>query len=229
MKLDRVRWEKMKNSVFPQAVLEFAGELTDQEVIDQITSVPEHYSANLVVDLNGTSQLGLSLPGGNLTSLASGLFAGLSGADIGASLDMIYSDTFCNVVIQGQAVVVSGPLVLQVQCSDTDVSGSYTDPTSGLAQLPTWFSSGGLLILNSGGAGGTNQGFVSGQAIASGFSIAAGFQRPFRYARINFASGFAGVNNQYLGTLTAGFVSQYRTTSSGGGQTQSPGSGTPFV
>ena len=228
MNLDFERWKAMKEQIRPTASVQFDALPTDQEVIDQILAVPEHFSANLIVDLNGTAQLGASLPGAGLTSTPSGLLCGLSGTVIGQSVDMIYSDTFCNVVVQGQAVLNSGPLVLQVQCSDTDVSGKYTDPTSGLAQLPTWFSSGGLLILNSGGDGGLNQTFVSGQSLLSGFHIAAGFQRPQRFARVNFYSGF-GTANQYVGTLTAGFISQYRTTSSGGGQTQSPGSGVPFV
>ena len=195
-------------------------------------------SAALTVDLNGTCQLAQSFPFDQTALSPSGQMCGLSGTFIGQGIFLGNADTFCNVVIQGMAVCVSGPLVLQVQCADADVSGQYTDPTSGLAQLPTWFSSGGLLILNSGGgassSGGLQNGFASGFAIASGFQVAAGFQRPVpgTFARINFFSGFGtatGTKNQYLGNLTAGFISHLRTTGSGGGFTYSPQSGVGIV
>ncbi len=127
-----------------------------------------------------------------------------------------------------------GKLRIAVQCADADVSGQYTDPTSGLPQLPRWFSSGGILILNSGGLlGGTLQGALStqgsnsglpqsGYVIASGFAVAAYFQRPTpgQYTRAIVLSG-----DFYAGILTATFVSQYRTTGSGGGFSLLPGSG----
>ncbi len=174
-------------------------------------------SANLVVDIGGTCQFMPSLQSGNGVS---GQVCGMSGVYVGQAIDMLHSDTFCNIYVQGLPAVNSGQLVIGIQTSDSDVSGSYTDPTSGLAQLPTYFSSGGQLWINSGGTGGIlNSGASSGQSFLSGFIQFAAFQRPGRYARLTFNSGF------YIGTLAAGFVSQYKTTGSGGGFSYSPGSG----
>lgn len=179
-------------------------------------------SASYLVDLGNTclmdTSIGLGGPG-------SGIIYAASGAVIGDSVDLLQANTFCNVFFAGNAVFTSGLLRLQVQTCATDTSGSYTDPTSGLPVMPTSFSSGGLIWLNSGGTGGGLLGaFVSGQAILSGFAGAAGFQRPTpqnRFARINVLSG-----DFYAGTLVAGFISQLKTTGSGGGFTFAPGSGT---
>lgn len=170
-------------------------------------------------------------------------FAGAS--TFGQGVDLNNADTFCNLQIVGCATTnLSGQVRIGVQCADSDVSGQYTDPTSGLAQLPTYFASGGLIWLNSGGIlGGTIPGAISqgaggfgapagavfansgspnsGFAMNSGFSVFAGFQRTGRYARAFVVSGDLG----YVGPLYAGFVSQLRTTGSGGGMTFSPSSG----
>ena len=173
-------------------------------------------SANLIVDLNGTAQLGASLISGNGVS---GQVCGLSGVYVGQSIDMLNSDTYCNVFIAGNPALSSGNLIVGVQTADADVSGQYTDPTSGLAQLPTVFQSGGVIWINSGSTGGLYQsGGTSGAYFNSGFVVAAAFQRIGRYARMVFNSGF------YIGTLQAGFIAQNKTTGSGGGTSMSPAS-----
>lgn len=184
-------------------------------------------SASLVIDLGNTAQMSVSI---GLGGAGSGLIYPASGAVIGQSISLRNADTFCNLFAAGNAVFTSGQLRLQVQCSDTDTSGNFTDPTSGLPStaFPTSFQSGGILWLNSGGTGGSSGGlfggFVSGQAIQSGWAVAGGFQRPFEFARVNVLSG-----DFYAGTLVAGFISQYRTTGSGGGFSYSPSSGTVNV
>jgi hypothetical protein len=196
-------------------------------------------SANLVVDLGGTVT---SLPTINSSPVLSGsIVCPGSGTTIGLSADLINADTFCNISVAG--VSASGQLRLQVQCSDTDTSGNYTDPTSGLAILPRDFASGGLIWINSGGSlgavlGGDVSQFLtgsaplsgqpnSGTAIASGFTRYVAFQRPTRFARVNVLSEAAA---QYGGALQVAFVSQTKTTGSGGGASWQPqGSGQPFV
>ena len=181
-------------------------------------------SANLIVDLGNTAAMQLSV---GLGGAGSGLVYAASGAVIGQGVDLRNADTFCNLFAAGNGIFGSGQLRIQIQTSDSDVSGNYTDPTSGLAALPTSFSSGGILILNSGALGGGLLGaFTSGQSIQSGFAVAAGFQRPQAgtYVRANVLSG-----DFFAGTLTVGFISQYRTTGSGGGFTYSPGSGSVNV
>jgi hypothetical protein len=154
-----------------------------------------------------------------------------SGGIVGQSVDLLHSDTFCNVMVAGQPTTTSGQLRIAVQTSDSDVSGTYTDPTSGLNQLPTYFSSGGILIMNSGGLLGSVLGQVggggaasgvpnSGYAIQSGFVQFAAFQRLGRFARAVALSG-----DFYVGTLNVAFISQYRTTGSGGGFSFQPSSG----
>ena len=166
---------------------------------------------------------------------SSGQACGLSGVVVGMSVDLLNCDTFTNLLICGVDVVPqSGPLLVGVQTSDTDVSGNFTDPTSGMSpQLANWpfptvFQSGGMVVLNSGGTGGTFTTFRSGHAIASGFFEAAGFLRPHRYARALFVSGTAGAGgNQYVGALQVGFVGQQQTTGSGGGFYTTSGIGAP--
>lgn len=177
-------------------------------------------SANLAVDLGGTTLYQPSLPAAGQTGNASGQYCGLSGQAVGLSVDLLNANTFCNVYVQGSPAFSSG-LIIGVQCSDTDVSGNYTDPTAGLAQFPTSFSSGGLLWINSGGTGGLlSSGGASGSYFLSGFTTIAGFQRPLRYARLLFASGSVAVLN-----MAAGFISQLKITGSGGGYSVSPSSG----
>ena len=179
-------------------------------------------SANLVVDIGNTCQSQQSVPTPAQLS-PSGQVCGLSGVQVGQTLDLIHADTFCNLYITGTAVLASGPLIVGVQTADSDVSGNYTDPTSGLAQLPTVFQSGGVVWLNSGSFGGIYGSGTSGQFVQSGFAAYAGFQRVGRYARVLFNSGF------FIGPVQAGFVTQFKTTGSGGGFTYSPGSGTVNV
>jgi len=174
------------------------------------------------VDIGGTAYFEPSLLP---PQTQSGLICPNSGALIGLSVDMNNANTFCNIYVTGVTYNQSGQVLLQVQTSDSDTSGNYTDPTSGLAAFPTYFSSGGILILNSGGVGmGVLGAQVSGQSILSGFTQFAAFQRPGRFARINVLSG-----GFYNGPLVAGFVSQLRTTGSGGGFSFQPASGTVSV
>ena len=161
---------------------------------------------------------------GGLLICSGGAMSSLSGIMVGAIVDLVNANTACQLIAMGNGFG-SGPLILAVQCSDNTTSGSFTDPTSGLAQLPGAFSSGGQLIIGSGpGAfvGLFNSG-VSGQGILSGWMGASLFQRPQRYARVLVASGF------YDGTLVAGFLSNLRTTGSGGGFSASPLSGNTAV
>ena len=177
-------------------------------------------SANLILDLGNTTQFGVSIVGDPVLSGA--LVHPCSGAVIGNIVDMLHSDTYCNLVVTGFSA--SGQLRVVVQNSDTATSGALStgDPTSGIAAFPGAFVSGTILWINSGGTGGGVLGaFVSGQAIASGFGAAQAFQRTGRYVRALLLSGDFGA-----GPLTVAFLSQFKTTGSGGGFTWSPGSGT---
>lgn len=176
-------------------------------------------SASLLVDLQNTCQQGVSIAAPSFPT--SGGAIALSGGIIGQVVDMINANTFCNLQLVGQASFPSGELRVAIQDSDSTASGTFTDPTSGLAQIPPPFVSGGILYLNSGGVGGGTFGaLTSGQALASGFAVAAGFQRQHRYVRaVFFGSG------AYCGPLQATFISNLKTTGSGGGFSYSPGSG----
>lgn len=121
-------------------------------------------SANLIVDVGNTGYFPASISSANNsgTALSSGQTI------VGQWLDMSNSDTFCNVWVS--VGPCSGPIGIQVQTAPgpnvlppftnafsgnifsggAPQSGNFTDPTSGLAQLPTWFSSGGILWINSG-------------------------------------------------------------------------------
>ena len=207
----------------------------DNEVADLILSVPDHYSANLTVDLGNTTQQGTSLFGWSATSGVSNAVCVASGTIVGQSIDMLHSDTYCNVQITGQST--SGQLRIQVQTADNDVSGQYTDPTSGLAQLPGTFQSGGIIWVNSGGAGGGFfNAFTSGQSIASGFSFTTAFQRPAAVPGATIGGGrfvralvLSESTAQYAGPLVVNFLGQFRTTGSGGGFTWSPQTGPSTV
>lgn len=173
-------------------------------------------SANLLVDLGSTADPAISI--------ASAVGVGgtpASGVIIGAIADLLNANTFCNVFVAGGAT--SGPLGIQVQCSDTTTSGSFTDPTSGLAQLPTSFSSGGILWVNSGlWASGNlppSPGVDNAPIYCSGAIMFGAFQRPQRYARLIALSG------TFTANVMAGFISNLKTTGSGAGFTFSPGSG----
>lgn len=173
-------------------------------------------SASYLVDLYNTCQMGLSLP-----LVGSGTLFAASGVIIGQSVDLLNANSFCNLAAFGLATA-SGDLRLQVQVSDFDTSGSFTDPTSGLAQLPTIFASGGIVAIASGSTSVLGQA-ISGQFMLSGWAIGAGFQRTQRYARINLVSG------TYVGAFTGAFISQFKSPGSGGGFSFLPGSGTVNV
>lgn len=172
-------------------------------------------SANLLVDLGNTTQQGVSI-------MSTTAFPG-SGAVVGDIVDMIHANTYCNLQIIGKALDASGMLRVVVQTSDSTASGSFTDPTSGMApnNLPGIYQSGTVLFINSGGLlNGTLQGGVSGQYVQSGFAAAQGFIRTGRYVRAIALSG-----DFYRGALSATFISQLKMTGSGAGSTQLPGSG----
>ena len=181
-------------------------------------------SANLVVDLANTTQQVVSI---QPLPLLSGVFLAVaSGTVIGQSCDMINADTYCNLFAAGLSA--SGRLRIQVQTAPADVSGQYTDPTSGMAPnfLPGAFSSGGILWINSGTDNGILGPVISGQSIASGWMGGQGFIRNQRYVRANVLSE---ASSQYAGSLTVGFISQLRTTGSGAGFSYAPTSGVPTV
>lgn len=219
--------------------------------------------ANVHVDLGNTGLFAPSIVTGAPAN--SGMSFGQSGATVGQWIDLNNSDTMCQVVVA--VGPCSGPLAIAVQCADgisgnvfsggAPLSGNFTDPTSGLAQLPTWFNSGGVLYVNSGLYG------VPGGAGASGQQVGGytQFSLPFGLNAIansqggaaqilsgswpEFCSGgfaFAGFQRPQryarlvwlsgatsTPSLVAGFYSQLDTTGSGGGFTFSPGSGTVNV
>lgn len=181
-------------------------------------------SANYLVDLGGTCQLTPTWPY-STSGLFNGQFIGTSGTYIGQSVYLGNSDSYCNIVVTLTNVTQSsGAVVVQVQTANTDTSGSYGDPTSGLASLPGAFQSGGLLWIGSGSTGGLlNSGFTSGSAILSGATVAAAFQRPQNglFARANLVSP-SNAASGFVGTVSVSFVTQSRTTGSGGGFTNSP-------
>src|ERR1700724_1288112 len=83
------------------------------------------FSANLVVDIGNTCIVSQSYPGVlSATANASGLSCGLSGTSIGQSIDLINANTWCNLWVAGTELLASGNLIMQVQTSDTDVSGN---------------------------------------------------------------------------------------------------------
>lgn len=189
-------------------------------------------SASLVVDLGNTVQFATSWPqtgvaaDGGIAVTSGGCVSTLSGVLVGDIVDMLQADTYCNLWAAGRGFG-SGPLLIHVQTADATTSGSFTDPTSGLAAMPGAFASGGILIVGSGPATDATLGIlgsgVSGQYLLSGFAVAQGFQRPGRYVRCLVGSGF------YDGILQVGFLSNLKTTGSGGGFTYAPGSGTVSV
>ncbi len=125
---------------------------SDNEVADLIRLVPEHKSANLVVDVQNTCVFPPSII--NVNGPA-------SGAIVGNPVDLLLCDTYTNVWvamgptsgvvgIQIQTLDFASGLVQSGSLSAVLASGNFTDPTSGLAQLPTNISSGGILWVNSG-------------------------------------------------------------------------------
>jgi len=175
-------------------------------------------SANLLIDLDSTAHVPLLsvAPAAGVASTPA------SGAIIGNIVDLLNYDTYCNFFVAGSS---SGSIRVAVQFSDDTTSGNFTDPTSGLAAdtFPT-LQSGGILHVNSGlwPSGGLpkNCPISGGPLFASGGVQFGSVIRPNRYGRLNILSGSANV-----GPVTAGFISQLRTTGSGGGFSWSPISG----
>lgn len=223
-------------------------------------------SANLVVDIGQTCQFHPSI----VTPTSGGTVVGLP-------IDLKNSNTFCNVFAAAGAG--SGPVAILIQTADAvasglftsgaglPLSGSFTDPTSGLdaSTLPPNINSGGILWINSGlytmpggginpiesgqsylvngfppgttpqgvhpiqhgqGAGGFNATSGAAPIFGSGGGVAFGaFLRPHRWARLIRLSG----GSLPGASLIAGFVSQLKTTGSGGGYNYSPTSGSVLV
>ena len=163
-------------------------------------------SASLVVDLGSTAPPQASIVPANGVGSSPA-----SGAIIGIPVDFQHNNVLCNLIVAA-GVSQSGTFRVAVQTSPDTTSGNFTDPTSGLSQLPTKFLSGGILLCN------------SGSAFVSGYGDAAGFQRPHRYVRAVVLAG-----DQHNAPVWAGFLSQQRTTGSGGGFSLLPGSGSVSV
>lgn len=172
-------------------------------------------SASLHVDFGNTMYFCNSLTGGS-SGVAGLSGTGFLGASVGQWIDMSNSDTFTGVYVALGAT--SGPVGIAIQTAPgvNDVpltgsgsvsgvlfsgagplSGNFTDPTSGLAQLPTWFSSGGILWVNSGLY--TVPGGASATTPASGVRLVAGYPQftiPFGPTPVqNAQGGNAGEGN----------------------------------
>ncbi len=172
-------------------------------------------SANTIVDIANGADYRASLMIGSGGTLA-----------FGEVIDLLHADTYCNVFVAGGFQGGSGPIGIQIQCSDGTTSGSFTDPTSGLAAFPggaLGVASGGIFYANSGLWSSGNYALSSpcsgAPLFCSGGIQFAAFQRPGRYSRLINLSG------AYAGAITAGFVSQKKTTGSGAGFSYSPSSG----
>ena len=184
--------------------------------------------AALSLDLYNATQTVYSLPStaaaadGPIAISSGGVISSLSGVMVGDIVDLVNCNNACQVYVAGRSLG-SGPLMIGVQTSDATTSGSFTDPTSGLAAMPSVFQSGGYLVIGSGGwTGATDPGGIyssglSGSMVLSGFMAFAGFQRPHRYARLFLGSGFMD-----WAACQAGFVSQLKTQGSGAGFAWSP-------
>lgn len=115
-------------------------------------------SANYLVDLQNTA---VYCPSLSVVTLSGAM------GQIGQWVDLRNCDSYCNIYVAAGAC--SGPIQVQVQVcpGPFDIpatngfsgnifsggipqSGSFTDPTSGLPQLPTTFTSGTILTVNSG-------------------------------------------------------------------------------
>ncbi len=182
------------------------------------------FSAGLVIDLGQTCDYRTSL-----LALVSG-----QSTNVGVVVDLANADTNCQVWLTN-TYGFSGELPLFIQTSDGTASGGFTDPTSGLPAgsfpIGGFVASGGMFWANSGigwvsGNNGPNAPADSAPLLASGGIVFTSFQRPHRYARLLLTSGNASITN-FLGA--AGFLSNKRTTGSGGGFSLQPGSGAVSV
>ncbi len=176
-------------------------------------------SANLVIDLRNTCDYRPSVSVGSGSDLT-----------VGAIVDLLHANTLTNVYVAGGAG--SGAIELRIQTSDSTLSGTFTDPTSGFQPAGVFpitesIVSGGILFANSGlwvsGNTSLSAPVVNAPLFASGGVQFGAFQRPHRYARLIWNSG------PFPNFATAGFIGNKRTTSSGGGFTFNPTSGTVNV
>lgn len=169
--------------------------------------------AGTIVDLGNTTLPAVSgYPNTSIAGAAGVASTPASGVIVGQPVDLLHCNNFCNMAVAG-GPSVSGQFRVLIQTADATTSGSFTDPTSGLAVMPTRFLSGGVLVCNSGNA-----------EMRSGGLVFAGFQRTGRYARAIVMSG-----DQFNAPVTIGFVSQLKTPGSGGGFTYAPTSGSVNV
>jgi hypothetical protein len=123
-------------------------------------------------------------------------------------VDLLYANIACQLQVD-VGPSISGQCRVMIQSSDTTTSGNFTDPTSGLSKMPGQFLSGGILVVN------------SGNVWASGGTQFSLFQRPGRYVRGIVMSG-----DQNNAPVTVKFLSNLKTTGSGGGASQSPANAT---
>lgn len=216
-------------------------------------------SASLHVDCQNTAYF--------FPSISQVFLSGAMGT-IGQWIDMRNTDSYCNVYVNVGAC--SGPLQFQIQTAEgpwdipltgnafsgvifsggAPASGSFGDPTSGLVQLPTTFTSGGLLTINSGlftipgsvGASGQlvnnyTQGTLPygpfaiqqgqcGQAFIQSGNWPIMASGGVAYAAFQRNYQYARINLISGATIPpfvqAGFFSQRLTTGSGGGASQQP-------
>lgn len=138
-----------------------------------------------------------------------------SGTTIGQGLDFTLANGYCNVVVNG-GPSLSGSFQVAVQCAASNTSGLFTDPTSGLLQMPSNLNSGGILICNS-GANLSGSNFLSG-----GTSELGAFLRPAGqpWVRAVILSG-----SQMHAPVNVAFIEQALITGSGAGFTYLPSSG----
>lgn len=173
-------------------------------------------SANLIVDIGNTCDYRPSLVIGSGSNLI-----------VGQIVDLLNAHINTNVFVAGGTPGGSGVVEIRVQTADATTSGSFTDPTSGMAQMPAGFASGGVLFANSGLFSSGNQSLSSpvnnAPLFCSGGIMFNHFQRPHRYARLVNNSGV------FPGAITAGFIGNKHVTGSGGGFTLNPGSGAVAV
>lgn len=179
-------------------------------------------SANLVVDLHATTQHQPSIGIDDTNNWPA------SGPLVGRIVDLLHSDTLCNVQVIAPAL--SGVVRVQVQVSDSTLSGTFSDPVSGYGAFPQMANvhSGGIFIFNSGVYASGSVGFsappvADAPLFCSGGVAFGAFQRNGRYARAILLSGQGGAG------IGVNFVSQLKTIGSGAGFTYSPTSGTPDV
>ena len=189
-----------------------------------------------------------------------------TGPLVGQWVDMSNTDSYCNLYFAAGGA--SGPFYVAVQTAPglwdvpfggnsfsgsifsggSPASGSFTDPTSGLAQLPTNLNSGGIWIVNSGvyttpGGGGASGQLVNGapiftlpfgpNVIQNGMGatfISSGAYPALCSGGLAFAAFqrnyqyarlvlLSGVSVAYI---QAGFIAQKDTTGSGGGFSYGP-------